>query len=187
MIIRNWEVRKSGSNLVQLASMYSWKRNYWISASLKEGSIIWDNPRQVSIPNYVRLAVRKALQYGSAFYTFSEEYLDCTVQLTLNLEDSREADRASYDYLVITPTNVQFSGSSFLPNPFSLAADSKEAIIRELLFWIALKPGDTDQSYFSGYNQDQLDWAKSLECELLAAELSDLEEADRLNRRKGRG
>ena len=183
MIIGKWEIRKSGSNLVQLASMYNWKKNYWVSASLKEGSIVYDNPRSVSIPNYVRLAARKILQYGSAYYRITQEYLDCTVDLILNLEASRKADRASYDYLVITPTNVEFSGSSFLPNPSSLAANSKEAIIREILFWIALREGDTDQEFFSRYTARQLDWAKSLECELLAAELSDLEEAEEKRRK----
>lgn len=98
------------------------------------------------------------------------------VSLTLNREDSRKAERPSYDYIVETPPMgkiqyVLFEGKQYCPSPFDLGDNDK--IIDGLLFFICLRPGDTEQEYFKDYTPEQMLWAQSLECEMISAELSE--------------
>jgi hypothetical protein len=61
---------------------------------------------------------------------------------------------------------VLFHGDDFRPSP--LHADDGDATLRALLGFLFLRPGDTDREYFEGYSRDQLRFATSDCCELLA-------------------
>lgn len=91
------------------------------------------------------------------------------MSLVFDLNDSLKADRASYSYIVETPTGVQFIGNQYRPSPFALKDETK--ILDGLLEFICLKPGDTDKEYFDSYTADQIIWANSFECELAQSEL----------------
>lgn len=61
----------------------------------------------------------------------------------------------------------------------SYAIDSDDATIG-VLFWFGLKHGDTDADFFKDYNEKQLSWSESQECQDLAMYVSDYEENDEI-------
>lgn len=70
-----------------------------------------------------------------------------------------------YDYTV--QTNLLFRGSDFSPSPLFERKDY-ERMKRDLLGFISLQPGDTDEEYFDRYNPKQLAWARSDRAENLS-------------------
>lgn len=95
--------------------------------------------------------------------------LGFTVNLTIvSYGDYRRVNLA---YTVVTPTNVVFSGSEFSPSPLFEPTSPECAI--DLLSWICLRYGDTDEEYFKDYTPEQSAWARSPQCEEIAATVND--------------
>lgn len=189
MLVKNWIISRKDTR-VELCGMYPNKRNFWVHATLANGSvwfdnpqmaIIWDNPRNVSIPQYAKKEVYKMLFWNARYPRITRLYREFSMSLWIDLEKSKENGRAVYSYSVETPsfevwtwnedrkeydieehTPVRFDGSDFAPAPSSL--DDAEMILDDLLEWITLRIGDTDREYFSGYTPDQLLWANSQTC-----------------------
>ena len=61
---------------------------------------------------------------------------------------------------------VIFAGHDFKPSP--LHSDDSLETVYALLTFLAMKEGDTEQDYFIGYTQKQLDWSRSKRCDDLA-------------------
>ena len=61
---------------------------------------------------------------------------------------------------------VLFRGTDFGPSP--LHADDADETLRGLCGFLFLRPGDTDREFFDGYSAEQVAFAESSECELLA-------------------
>lgn len=70
---------------------------------------------------------------------------------------------------------VLFEGADFGVSPLH-SVDSDAALLA-LLWFLALRPGDTDREYFAEYTAAQLEWCESSECESLACAVSVAEEA----------
>jgi hypothetical protein len=61
---------------------------------------------------------------------------------------------------------VIFEGSDYgCPAVNSIDSDD---MLRTLIGFLTLRPGDTDEDYFSRYTQAQLEWAASDDCEEIA-------------------
>jgi hypothetical protein len=73
--------------------------------------------------------------------------------------------RGYYSYSMHIGLTELFSGDDYSPSPM-IASDSLESLV-ELLSFLTTRPGDTDDEYFNGYTQQQLDFANSLKCEEL--------------------
>jgi hypothetical protein len=71
---------------------------------------------------------------------------------------------------------VLFEGEDFAGSPMH-ASDSDETLAA-LLTFLCLRPGDTDREYFESYSPEQLAWAGSYDCEVLACEVSMLADAE---------
>lgn len=56
-----------------------------------------------------------------------------------------------------------FTGSDFAGS--SMHADDSDETLRSLLGFLTLRPGDTDSDYFAEYDEEQLAYAESSECE----------------------
>ena len=63
-----------------------------------------------------------------------------------------------------------FTGTDFRASPRH-AVDSEEAALA-LLGFLTLRPGDTDPDYFEHYQQEQLEWVHSSQCEALGADIA---------------
>jgi hypothetical protein len=75
--------------------------------------------------------------------------------------------RCYLGYRLTSPEGaVLFEGDDYSPVP-SLAIDSDESL-RGLCGFLFLRPGDTDDEYFENYTPEQLEFARSSECEALA-------------------
>lgn len=83
-------------------------------------------------------------------------------------------EKVKYD--VYLNDRILFAGDDFRPSPLH-NQDDLESII-SLFGFITLKPGDTDSEYFDNYNEMQLAWANSFECEQLKCRISDFEGSD---------
>lgn len=59
-------------------------------------------------------------------------------------------------YRLLDSGRVIFEGVDFSPSPL-FAWDSEDAVMA-LLGFLTLQPGDTDEEYFEGHSQEQLDW-----------------------------
>ena len=57
------------------------------------------------------------------------------------------------------------------------AIDSDDAL-EQVLGWCVLKPGDTDADFFADYTPDQIAFAESAACEMLALAVYDYENAE---------
>ena len=66
---------------------------------------------------------------------------------------------------------VLFAGDDFRPSP--LHADDSDDVLRALLGFLTLRPGDTDADYFADYSAAQLEFAESSNCEQLAFDYSE--------------
>lgn len=71
------------------------------------------------------------------------------------------------EYHAFRNDTLLFHGTDFKPSAFD-APDSRDAAI-SLLGFLTCQPGDTDNSYFANYTEDQQFWAQSQDCEDLAA------------------
>lgn len=58
-----------------------------------------------------------------------------------------------------------FHGSD-INHPMCALIDSDE-MLRNVLGWLTLRPGDTDSDFFENYTPSQLKWVESAECEEL--------------------
>lgn len=189
MLVKKWIINKK-SDHVELCGLYLGKRNFWVHATLANHSVwmdnpqngvIWDNPRNVSMPNYVKREVYKMLFHGAKYPRITKLYRDCAMSLWLDLEQSEKNGRATYSYSVQTPEfevwrfneetkeydieqydPVIFEGSDFAPAPSTL--ENADTILDDLLEWLTLSPGDTDREYFESYAPDQIAWTQSAEC-----------------------
>jgi hypothetical protein len=79
-------------------------------------------------------------------------------------------------YFAFLDGKLLFEGKDYRPSPL-MEIDSLEAIVT-LLSFLTLRPGDTDDEYFSKYNAEQMQWAKSRDCESLSGLVSDFENKD---------
>lgn len=66
-------------------------------------------------------------------------------------------------YRLFKGEEVIFEGDDYGCSPM-LAIDSDESLA-ELLSFLTLKPGDTDDEYFEGHSRRQLKWCESREAE----------------------
>lgn len=87
------------------------------------------------------------------------------VRYTLRLYDTGRLDSRGCSYLGYTlrtgfgdTSTVLFAGEDFAGSP--MHADDSDATVADLLGFLTLKPGDTDQEYFASYTPDQLAWAE---------------------------
>lgn len=92
------------------------------------------------------------------------------VSLLLDYSDTTRVHRDSYIYRVVTPTGVVFEGNQYRPSPLNYGDTGK--ILDGLIFFLCVRPGDTDQEYFKDYTPEQIEWANSWECEFISADLS---------------
>jgi hypothetical protein len=78
-------------------------------------------------------------------------------------------DRQFFDYQFFLNSRLLFDGSDFSTplNP------SDDRVIKDLLGFLTLKPGDTDDEYFSSYTEAQMEWANSFACGVLACEIAE--------------
>jgi len=75
--------------------------------------------------------------------------------------------RTNIGYELRDPAGIAvFRGEDFGPSP--LHADDSDDVLRALLGFLTLRPGDTDADYFADYSAPQLEFAESSDCELLA-------------------
>lgn len=68
---------------------------------------------------------------------------------------------------------VLFEGTEYGIAP-SNAIDSDESFA-ELLAFLTLKPGDTDEEYFDNYTAEQMAWCESFDCETLGLDAYEVE------------
>jgi hypothetical protein len=87
--------------------------------------------------------------------------------------DSMGKSRLAYDFRKEDDKEPLFSGDDFFCGMFT-AIDSDESMLC-LLCFLTLKPGDTDKEYFEEYNENQLAWANSSECENMSYDVTLLE------------
>jgi len=62
---------------------------------------------------------------------------------------------------------VLFEGEDYRPSPCH-CSNSDDAL-RDLIGFLTVQPGDTDEEYFKDYTPEQIDFSKSGDCEYLAA------------------
>jgi hypothetical protein len=87
--------------------------------------------------------------------------------------DSMGKSRLAYDFRKDGDSEPLFSGDDFFCGMFT-SINSDECMLC-LLAFLTLKPGDTDKEYFEEYNENQLSWANSSECENFSFDVSLLE------------
>lgn len=68
-----------------------------------------------------------------------------------------------------------FKGNDFKMGQFSLFDENSREAAIALLGFLTLRPGDTDAEYFDKYTPEQMEWAKSSECEYLSYEVPEEE------------
>lgn len=68
---------------------------------------------------------------------------------------------------------VIFDGNDFYNSPLH-SVDSIETV-KTILSFLTLKSGDTDSEYFDNYNQAQLDFIESQQCEMIRLYLADFD------------
>jgi hypothetical protein len=68
-----------------------------------------------------------------------------------------------------------FSGDDFDPGPLRI---SPAQLVADLLGFLTLRPGDTDEGYFEKYTAEQLSWCQSAEAEELKLFAEEPEEAE---------
>lgn len=82
--------------------------------------------------------------------------------------------RERLGYRFYAGEELLFEGDDFRPSPF-VAWDGTESIT-SLLYFLSLRPGDTDESYFEDYTERQREWVESEEAEDLAHIVFEIEE-----------
>jgi hypothetical protein len=71
---------------------------------------------------------------------------------------------------------IIFEGEDFAGSPMD--ADDSDETVAALLTFLTLRRGDTDAEYFESYTPEQLAWTRSYDCEVLACELSMLDDGE---------
>lgn len=82
--------------------------------------------------------------------------------------------RSYHRYILQSGDEILFEGDTFSPSPFR--GDIGDAQVAELIGFLTLKPGDTDDEYFKDHTPRQLEWVESMEAETLSYMASDYEE-----------
>lgn len=111
----------------------------------------------------------KNLYCEDCFYASQEQYAMLKIGpavLTVGDVGNWKGGRAYYNYTFQVDGRALFAGSDFSPSPMD-DPYSAESLI-SLLGWLVLKPGDTDDEYFTEYTPEQLEWANSALCEFLS-------------------
>jgi hypothetical protein len=93
--------------------------------------------------------------------------------------DSRGQSYLRYEFYAPKYPDPLFLGSDFAGSP--LHAIDSDNTTGALLGFLTLRPGDTDQDYFSRYTPGQMDFAESSDAEYLQAEVD-----RRFHERRGR-
>jgi len=76
-----------------------------------------------------------------------------------DIPDSRNNGRNNLGYEFIAPDgSVLFKGEDFCSSP--LESIDSDNVLRCLLGFLTLKPGDTDDEYFADYTEAQMDFAQ---------------------------
>lgn len=88
----------------------------------------------------------------------------------MTLEDTGRVDsmgKARVAYTFSKPDGtLLFEGNDLFASPLHDSDGIESA--RTLLSFLTLQPGDTDADYFDAYTPEQMEWAKSGECEQLS-------------------
>lgn len=85
-----------------------------------------------------------------------------------------EYGKSRLAYKLYDEERLIFSGSDYFCSPLH-PIEGLHSIVG-LLFFLTLRPGDTDQDYFYHYTRHQLEWCRSGRCDELAYIASTLEE-----------
>ena len=91
--------------------------------------------------------------------------------LFLNSTGYPENNRESFSYLFYQGDTLLFSGSDFE----TYRKQYNVSHIMDLLTFLTVQPGDTDQEFFDNYSETQLNWASSQDCEDLKMLVYDIE------------
>lgn len=83
-------------------------------------------------------------------------------------------DREYHEYRLYHKGELLFEGTEYSPSPM-IGADS-DAAVADLLGFLSLSEGDTEDEYFAEYTEDQLAFARSAACEELSLLALELEE-----------
>lgn len=90
-------------------------------------------------------------------------------EYTMTLEATTKRDRTGHilvRYEFKTPQGVTlFSGENFGANPLH-SPEGKESA-KDLLSFLTVRKGDTDEDYFKNYTPEQLAFSNSADCEYL--------------------
>lgn len=81
------------------------------------------------------------------------------------------------EYVVFLKEEVLFDGNDYKPSPLH-SIDSLDSAIN-LLGFLTVQKGDTDDEYFKNYTANQLEWSESFACEQLKGLISDFEYEDK--------
>lgn len=95
-------------------------------------------------------------------------------RLELGEPCAMRGDRALSSYRFSVGETILFQGEDFGVSPCH-AEDSDQAICA-LMGFLTLKPGDTDREYFDNYTPEQMEWAESYACEVIACDVAAYEE-----------
>lgn len=93
------------------------------------------------------------------------------VTVSINAFDPQSEGRKRWLYTMLVNDTTVFSGHNFSTPNFW---DSEQAIYN-LLGFLTLKLGDTDDDYFANYTSEQLAWSQSSACEELSIIVDDYE------------
>jgi hypothetical protein len=125
--------------------------------------------------NYARRLASKGLLRGHAVMggidpdrILRAVVIDGYTVITWDTYSRREGTGHNYiGYRLVSPDGkVLFEGDR-LGVPAGKAIDS-DYTIKQVLSWLTLKPGDTDDEYFAGHTEDQLNWAQGEDAERLS-------------------
>lgn len=114
---------------------------------------------------------------GRLDYTWEEEGF--RLDLSFDRDEIKYGTRRDYYCYRFFDTTLKedplFRGHDFSPSP--MYADDMEKMIPDLLSFLSLQVGDTDEEYFKDYTPEQLAWTRSNRCEELKTLQMDMEEA----------
>lgn len=93
--------------------------------------------------------------------------------LTMQVHHKQER-RTIVSYTLKTPDGrTMFEGNGYSPSPMMQPLSTDSAM--ELLSFLTLRPGDTDDEYFDNYSEEQLEWLKGIIVDDLSMVINDHE------------
>jgi hypothetical protein len=78
-----------------------------------------------------------------------------------------------YSYTMILDGEILFEGDGYHPGAMGKTTEQQAL---EVLAFLALQPGDTDEEFFENYTPAQLAWATSFRCECASGSVRSREE-----------